>query len=187
MQWLLWIVPLCIAFWRLSHDGTSLMSLHKEGFDMILLFFVLLQIIIRIFVISMKYAFFSDKTWARFKGWRQTRKYIDTELITQGWINATPDVLLKEIETCLVREDVEPRFLTMLPFREMGPCARSKLTKLGHYDYTYDCFNERLEDKAEYNWQTTHKVEKINHAMFQFILKQTLDGLTDPEVVMINV
>jgi hypothetical protein len=90
-------------------------------------------------------------------------------------------VLLKEIEVALVREDVEPRFLTMLPFRDMGPDVKSKLTKLGHYDYTYDCFNERLEDKVEYNWHTTHKVEKINHAMFKHTLKQVLDGLTDPE------
>lgn len=129
----------------------------------------------------MKYATFSDKTWARFQYWKQTRKYIETELITTGWVNATPDVLLKEIEVALVREDVEPRFLTMLPFRDMGPDVKSKLTKLGHYDYTYDCFNERLEDKVEYNWHTTHKVEKINHAMFKHTLKQVLDGLTDPE------
>jgi phosphate starvation-inducible membrane PsiE len=59
--WFLWVGPIGLLVYKMITTGQSLTSLHNEGYDVVLLALCFLQIVIRSFIIAVKYATYSEK------------------------------------------------------------------------------------------------------------------------------
>jgi len=80
-----------------------LIELHKEGFDLVFTFQLMVMLMIRSWMVSMKYATFSEKMSNVVHSRQLTLEEIESEMMAFAWLSPTPSLLLQEIAQSLVR------------------------------------------------------------------------------------
>jgi hypothetical protein len=109
----IWIIAL------IDRDFDAL-DVHKRGFDLVFLVVLWTQVLIRNFMISLKYGTFTEKQWSHLfvRVWTKDENY--HEQILNGWVLINPDLLLLEVGRSQKRLDSDPNYLTFRSFNNMG-------------------------------------------------------------------
>ena len=76
----------------------------------------------------MKYSTYPDKLYRKIYNTKLTKEEFESELLGTNWGVFTPNCILAEIATSIVRQDVEPRFLTFKSFSNFGEVAENMFT-----------------------------------------------------------
>ena len=154
MNWLLTLsMPCMLIGWCYSTGNWSFMALHEAGFDMVFSFQLVVMLFTRAWMISMKYATFTDKNWRRIHEEIISAEDIRSELMVPAWLVIKPDLLMKEVAMSLVRQDVEPRFFTFRSFSDFGTVSEKKFTDMNYNPWAV------ISDK-EFNLDKMIKSEK---------------------------
>jgi hypothetical protein len=83
-------------------------------------------------MVAMKYSTFTDKNWRKIHEEILSKEEMDRELMLPAWLIIKPTLLLNEIGMALVRQDVEPRFLTFRSFSDFGTVSEKKFTDMDY-------------------------------------------------------
>ena len=130
------------------------MSTHLEGLDVVILIFCFIQVVGRAFIISSKYATYSEGQYRAIHDTKLTRSELEHDLlIVKLHRQKGPDNLLNDVATSVLRMQVEPTFLTMLSFNAMSEYTKKKFTEVNFYKYKYSYSGEQGErvDNYKYN------------------------------------
>ena len=99
----MFVIPVGLMFYKKFTDDLSWIELHQGDYDLVALLFVIMQVLIRNIVISMKYGTTPERVMHRFETTLLNEKEIDATLLSQGWITVNPASFLKEVEESVVR------------------------------------------------------------------------------------
>ena len=121
-----------IISWCYSTGNWSFMAVHEAGFDLVFSFQLVVMLFTRAWMISMKYATFTDRNWRRIHEQVISAEEMSSEFMFLSWMIIKPEILLKEIGMSLVRQDVEPRFFTFRSFSDFGTVSEKKFTDMNY-------------------------------------------------------
>jgi hypothetical protein len=98
------------------------------------------------------------------------------EMLDNSWVTMSPDSILEEITSSLVRKDIEPSLVNILSFNEMGSIVKSKFTYPGYYDHRYDKKDRRIHKVEKYDFTKARTNCLKNDVVFKLVRDTVLKG-----------
>jgi len=168
--WLAFVGPIGIFVYKLVSTGLGVSEIHSQGYDLVLLGLCFVQIIIRSFVIGVKYGTYTEKQYRMINEQKLSAKQQKADLLTTQWLSLSHDKILTHIEASLIRTDIEPRFVTIRPFSDMSHYTMQKFSATDFYDFDYDYVNgDKKERKTAEAYKTVREEEIKDHKIFKSI------------------
>ncbi|CDW73934.1 UNKNOWN [Stylonychia lemnae] len=131
-QWLAHLTMSTLMFMKYYHPfdyHIDLKNIYLEQF-----LFLNLQILIRSFIIAVRYGYSSNLRFALLKNQTQGGEFIAKDLLVVSWIHTHPAGLDLEIEAVLWRNQIEEEYFKLQFFEELLPVTYAKFTDSNFYE-----------------------------------------------------
>jgi hypothetical protein len=136
-NWFTFVIPVSILLYQCSALGWTLHDRHQEGLDIVLLIYCVIELTMQSLFKAARFGTFPSCKYRYANTRRLTGPEIKTEYLVRGWLKSSPNELLREINASIIRNSVDQRHFSFLPFADMSPEFHSIFTRPDHYDYLY--------------------------------------------------
>eukprot|EP00347_Sterkiella_histriomuscorum_P001687 403371064 len=127
---------------------------------------VCMTVVIRSFIIAVRYGFSSELRFKVLRSSRADANYISKDLLGASWINTHPDTLEPEIDSVFWRNQVEEFNFNMKFYEKLDDCTYEKFHNEDYYKNPDNKFDMKKTQKLFKNYEARLKEKQKMTKMF---------------------